>query len=179
MNTLDSFLLQTIPPLLALSVGLAWAARTAQIAVWWRILLALGLILAAFILPSKVNLLLGDPKIINQSDLPNKFQLLAAWSDDDESVDGWIRPGEQGHPKAIHFTMNKEMKKEMQDAMRRLKAGEHVVFERQAQAPENGDAASTEQAQGSGQSGDGTQIGIAPSEFKVRHTPTLPQKDHE
>ena len=77
--------------------SLIWLFKTSAAAIWQKVALAVAFGILVCWSPLATRAILGYPQPRTLSDLPDRFQLLAEHTEDDQSFDLWIRTSGKPH----------------------------------------------------------------------------------
>jgi hypothetical protein len=151
MTPFSVFILIDALFLALLVCSLIWLFKTSRSAIWLKVTLALALCVLACWSPLATRAILGYPQPRALNELPDRFQLLAEHTADDQSFDLWIEASEPA-PLSVTVVPDKQMRGLLRSAERKLREGVPVIFRREASNGERGDghghAASNEGAAG-------------------------------
>ena len=138
MTPLSVFILIDALFLALLVSSLIWLFKTSRSAIWLKVTLALALCVLACWSPLATRAILGYPQPRALSELPDRFQLLAEHTADDQSFDLWIQASEPT-PLSVTVVPDKQMRGLLRSAERKLREGAPVIFSRQASDGKSGD----------------------------------------
>jgi hypothetical protein len=143
MTPFAAFILTDALLLGLLVCSLIWLFKTSSGAIWLKVALALTFCLLVCWSPLATRAILGYPQPRSLSELPDRFQLLAEHTADDQSFDLWIE-GSEDEPLAVTVVPDKQMRSLLRSAGQKLGEGEPVFFKRNRLDAEHGDSATGE-----------------------------------
>ena len=114
--------------LLTLMVAMsAWLFRMTSATLGTRLIVPAAAVALACYAPAKVNDLLGLPKAVRMTALPEKAELLAFYPHDEARVvDLWLLVADE--PRAFETELSEEMKKTLREAAERIAQGRPAML---------------------------------------------------
>jgi len=150
--------------LLALLVcSLIWTFRSATGAIWLKVALAIAFAILVCWSPLATRAILGTPQPRSLAELPDKFQLLAMYPADEQSIDLWIATGKT--PLAIVITPDANMRKLLREAGQKLGQGEPVIISRKGHKGKQGAGQGGEEGEAQAGNGHATDNGSVRTHF--------------
>ena len=119
--------------------SLIWLFKYSAGGIWLKVALALASGVLVCWSPLATRAILGYPQPRALSDLPDRFQLLAENSADDQSFDLWIKCAGENTPLAVTVVPDSQMRSVLRSAVQKLGQGVPVFISRQTAKEEPGD----------------------------------------
>jgi hypothetical protein len=113
-----------------------WIFRTAAAPLTAKLVLPALLVVLGCLTPYEVNSMLGLPKMVTPDALPDRAELVAFVSlDQDSRADLWLRV-EDAPPRAYEIAIDEKMKELLRDARDRKERGGRVVLIKRTDRPD-------------------------------------------
>jgi hypothetical protein len=127
-----------------------WLFKYSAGGIWLKVALALASGVLVCWSPLASRAILGYPQPRALSDLPDRFQLLAENSADDQSFDLWIKSTGEKTPLAVTVVPDSQMRSVLRSAVEKFGQGVPVFINRQRpkDRPDNGHDAAADGAAG-------------------------------
>ena len=130
--------------------SLIWLFKTSAAAIWQKVALAVAFGILVCWSPLATRAILGYPQPRTLSDLPDRFQLLAEHTEDDQSFDLWIKNIGETTPLAVTVVPDTQMRSVLRSAAQKLGQGNPVFVSRDKLKEGQGDGRGNAAADGEG-----------------------------
>jgi hypothetical protein len=170
MTPFSAYILTNALLLGLLVCSLIWLFKTSRGAIWIKIALALALTILVCWSPLATRAILGYPQPRALGELPDRFQLFAEHSVDDQSFDLWIERVGENEPLAVTIVPDKQMRSLLRSAQQKLGQGAPVILSR---SRSNADRENERNKTGdveTGASADGAQVQTGLNDDQTRWT---------
>jgi hypothetical protein len=119
--------------------SLIWLFKTSAAAIWQKVALAVAFGVLVCWSPLATRAILGYPQPRALSDLPDRFQLLAEHTENDQSFDLWIKNIGETTPLAVTVVPDTQMRSVLRSAAQKLGQGVPVFVSREKPKDGQGD----------------------------------------
>jgi hypothetical protein len=119
--------------------SLIWLFKTSAAAIWQKVALAVAFGIVVCWSPLATRAILGYPQPLALSALPDRFQLLAEHTADDQSFDLWIMTIGENAPLAVSVVPDSQMRSVLRSAAQKLGEGVPVFISRDKPKDGQGD----------------------------------------
>ena len=139
MTPFAAYILTDAALLGLLVCSLIWLFKTSAAAIWQKVALAVAFGILVCWSPLATRAILGYPQPRALSDLPDRFQLLAEHTEDDQSFDLWIKNIGETTPLAVTVVPDSQMRSVLRSAAQKLGQGAPVFVSRDKPKDGQGD----------------------------------------